>query len=83
MMKRILIVDDMATNRELIREALMCREYSITEAGNDAGQISVSRRHNRFDSHAFVLSCSRVACSGGSATKSEMTRNQKVHEIRV
>jgi CheY-like chemotaxis protein len=26
-MKRILIVDDVATNRELIREALMCREY--------------------------------------------------------
>ena len=36
-MKRILIVDDLATNRELIREALMCREYKITEAV-DAGQ---------------------------------------------
>ena len=31
-MKRILIVDDMAANREFIREALMCREYKITEA---------------------------------------------------
>ena len=29
---RILIVDDVATNREFIREALMCREYKITEA---------------------------------------------------
>jgi DNA-binding NtrC family response regulator len=32
LMKNILIVDDVATNRELIREALMCREYKITEA---------------------------------------------------
>jgi len=31
-MKRILIVDDVATNREFIREALMCQEYKITEA---------------------------------------------------
>jgi DNA-binding NtrC family response regulator len=31
-MNRILIVDDVVTNRELIREALMCREYKITEA---------------------------------------------------
>ncbi len=36
-MKRILIVDDLATNRELIREALMCGEYKITEAV-DGGQ---------------------------------------------
>jgi two-component system NtrC family response regulator len=36
-MKRILIVDDLATNRELIREALMCGEYRITEAV-DGGQ---------------------------------------------
>src|SRR5215469_2352756 len=36
-MKRILIVDDVATNRELIREALMCQEYKITEAV-DGGQ---------------------------------------------
>lgn len=27
-----LIVDDVATNREFIREALMCQEYKITEA---------------------------------------------------
>lgn len=31
-MKRILIVDDMAANREFIREALMCQEYQIMEA---------------------------------------------------
>jgi CheY-like chemotaxis protein len=31
-MNRILIVDDLPTNRELLREALMCREYKITEA---------------------------------------------------
>ena len=31
-MNRILIVDDVATNREFIREALMGREYKITEA---------------------------------------------------
>jgi len=36
-MKRILIVDDLATNRELIREALMCGEYKFTEAV-DGGQ---------------------------------------------
>jgi CheY-like chemotaxis protein len=36
-MNRILIVDDLPTNRELIREALMCREYKITEAA-DGGQ---------------------------------------------
>ena len=36
-MKRILIVDDVATNREFIREALMCREYKITETV-DGGQ---------------------------------------------
>jgi CheY-like chemotaxis protein len=36
-MKRILVVDDMATNRELIREALWCQEYKITEAV-DGGQ---------------------------------------------
>jgi DNA-binding NtrC family response regulator len=36
-MNRILIVDDLPTNRELIREALMCREYKITEAV-DGGQ---------------------------------------------
>jgi two-component system NtrC family response regulator len=37
LMKRILIVDDLATNRELMREALMCQEYEITEAV-DGGQ---------------------------------------------
>lgn len=36
-MNRILIVDDLPTNRELIREALMCREYELTEAA-DGGQ---------------------------------------------
>ncbi len=36
-MNRILIVDDLPTNRELIREALLCREYKITEAV-DGGQ---------------------------------------------
>src|SRR5260370_39227199 len=32
LMKRILIVDDVATNREFIRDALMCQEYKIAEA---------------------------------------------------
>jgi DNA-binding NtrC family response regulator len=40
-MKRILIVDDLATNRELIREALMCREYKITEAVDASQALEV------------------------------------------
>ena len=40
-MKRILIVDDLATNRELIREALMHREYKITEAVDASQALEV------------------------------------------
>jgi DNA-binding NtrC family response regulator len=40
-MKRILVVDDLATNRELIREALMCREYKITEAADASKALEV------------------------------------------
>jgi DNA-binding NtrC family response regulator len=40
-MKRILIVDDVATNRELIREALMCQEYKTTEAADASQALEV------------------------------------------
>jgi len=40
-MKRILIVDDVATNRELIRETLMCQEYKITEAVDASQALEV------------------------------------------
>jgi len=40
-MKRIPIVDDVATNRELIRETLMCQEYKITEAVDASQALEV------------------------------------------
>jgi DNA-binding NtrC family response regulator len=42
-MKRILIVDDLAVNRTLIREALRCGEYKITEAADGAQALEMMK----------------------------------------
>src|SRR5262249_52738250 len=44
-MKVILIVDDVAANRELIREALIGSEYEFREANNASSALQVMRKH--------------------------------------
>jgi two-component system NtrC family response regulator len=42
-MKNILVVDDAAANREIIREALTCSEYAFTEAENAPQGLRIMR----------------------------------------
>lgn len=43
MVKRILIVDDLQVNRELIRESLACPEYQFSEAENASQVLQIMR----------------------------------------
>jgi two-component system NtrC family response regulator len=43
MMKTILIVDDVQSNREFMREALTCRDYQISEAENARQALQIMR----------------------------------------
>ena len=88
-MNRILIVDDVATNRELIREALMRQEYKIT--GAVAGSQALEMMENEGADlvitdlrmpgisgvdHAYPASRCSCCCSDQSESEANGARSQ-------